>query len=68
MALFQNLGPTELIIIGGILVVFFGARKIAEFGKSAGEATKEIKKIKKEFTGAVEDVKKEPVEEKKEEG
>ena len=45
----KNIGPTELIIIGVIILVFFGANKIAQFGKSAGEATKEIKKIKEEI-------------------
>jgi sec-independent protein translocase protein TatA len=47
----RNIGPTELIIIGVIILVFFGARKIADFGKNAGEATKEVKKIKDELTG-----------------
>jgi len=54
----KNIGPTEVIIIGVILIVFFGSRKIAELGKSGGEAVKEIKKIKREFKGAVEEVKK----------
>ena len=56
----RNIGPTELIIIGVILVVFFGAKRIAGLGKTGGETFKEVKKIKKEITGAVEDVKKEP--------
>lgn len=60
----NNIGPTELIIIGVILVVFFGAGKIAQLGKTAGETTKELKKVKKEFTNAVEDAKSEPDEEK----
>lgn len=57
----RNIGPTELIIIGVILIVFFGARKIANLGKTAGETTKEFKKIKKEFTGAVSEVNKDEV-------
>jgi len=55
----KNLGPTEWIIIGVILVVFFGSKRIANLGKSAGEATREVKKIKKEFTEASADVKSE---------
>jgi len=53
----KNLGPTELIIIGVILVVFFGSKKIAELGKTAGETTKELKKVKKEFSEAVTELK-----------
>lgn len=56
----RNIGPTELIIIGVILIVFFGAKRIAALGKAGGETLKEVKKIKKEFSSAVEDAKKEP--------
>jgi sec-independent protein translocase protein TatA len=59
----KNIGPTELIIIGVILVVFFGSKKIAELGRAGGETVKEVKKIKKELGSAVEEIKKEPVEE-----
>lgn len=62
----KNIGPTELIIIGVIILVFFGANRIAQFGKSAGEATKEIKNIKKEIVGDKEEDKKESEEEKPE--
>lgn len=64
----NNIGPTEIILIGVILIVFFGSRKVADLGKTAGEATKELKKVNKELTNAVEDAKSEPVmaEEKKE--
>lgn len=55
----KNLGPTELIIIGVILIIFFGGKKVAELGKTAGETTKEFKKIKKAYGEAVEEVKKE---------
>ena len=54
----RNLGPTELIIIGVILIVFFGSKKIANLGKTAGETTKEFKKIKKEYSDAVVELKK----------
>ncbi|KKR87638.1 MAG: Sec-independent protein translocase protein TatA [Candidatus Woesebacteria bacterium GW2011_GWB1_41_10] len=52
----RNLGPGELIIIGVILIVFFGAKKIAQLGKTAGETTKEIKKVKKELEETREEV------------
>lgn len=53
----RNLGPAELIIIGVILVVFFGSKKIANLGKAAGETTKELKKIKKEYSDTVAELK-----------
>lgn len=62
----QNIGSTELIIIGLILIVFFGAGKIAKLGRNAGEATKEIKKIKKDLSGAMDDTKSQPDDKKEE--
>jgi len=56
----KNIGPTELIIIGVILVVFFGANRIAGLGKTGGETVKEVKKIKKELASTVDELKKEP--------
>ena len=51
----NNIGPTELIIIVLILLVFFGGRVITGLARTSGETVKEIKKIKKEFTNAVKD-------------
>lgn len=59
----KNIGTGELIVIGVILMLFFGGKKIAELGKTAGETTKEFKKIKKEFDGAKEEVNKDSEEE-----
>jgi sec-independent protein translocase protein TatA len=59
----KNLGPTELIIIGVILIVFFGAKRIAGLGKTGGEAVKEVKKIKKELVGAIDEAKKDTTKE-----
>ncbi|QQG41626.1 MAG: twin-arginine translocase TatA/TatE family subunit [Candidatus Woesebacteria bacterium] len=53
----KNIGPTELIIIGVILIVFFGSKKIAGLGKAGGETVREVKKIKKELSGAMDEVK-----------
>ena len=64
----KNLGPTELIIIGVILIVFFGSKKIAQLGKTAGETTKEFKKVKKEFGDAVSELKSSDASEIKKEG
>lgn len=49
----KNISSTELIIIVLILVVLFGGRAIIGLGKTSGETVKEIKKIKKEFTEAI---------------
>ena len=52
----KNIGSTELIIIVLILVVLFGGKAIAgRLARTSGETVKEIKKIKKEFTSALED-------------
>ena len=51
----KNISTTELIIVLIILIVLFGAKVIIGLGKTSGETVKEIKKIKKEFTKAIED-------------
>ena len=52
----KNISPTELIvIIVLILIVFFGGKVIAGLAKTSGETVREIKKVKKEFTQALED-------------
>ena len=56
----KNIGPAELIIIGVIIVVFFGSKKLGELGKTAGETTREFKKINKEYSGAVKEVQSTP--------
>ena len=51
----NNIGPTEVIIIVLILVVFFGGKLITSLARTSGETVKEVKKIKNEFTKAIED-------------
>jgi sec-independent protein translocase protein TatA len=43
-----NLGFTEIIILVGILVLFFGAKRIPEIGSSIGRGIKEFKRGLKE--------------------
>ena len=50
----KNISTTEIIIVVIILIVIFGAKAMKGFGKTGGETVKEIKKIKKEFTKAIE--------------
>lgn len=37
-----NLGPTELLIILGIVVLIFGGRKLPEFGRALREFKNEV--------------------------
>ena len=50
----KNIGPTELIVILLILIVFFGGKAITGLARTSGETIKEVKKAKKEFTAALE--------------
>jgi sec-independent protein translocase protein TatA len=49
----KNIGPTEIIVIAVILVLIFGAKVITGIARTGGQTVKEIKKIKKEFTNAI---------------
>lgn len=51
----KNIGPVELGAIGLILVAIFGAKVVTNLGRTGGQTFKEIKKIKKTFTEAIED-------------
>lgn len=46
-------GAPEMIIILIIVLVLFGAKKIPEFARSLGKATKEFKEAKSAFNDAV---------------
>jgi len=50
----KNIGPTELIVVLLILIVFFGGKAITRLARTGGETIKEVKKVKKEFTAALE--------------
>jgi sec-independent protein translocase protein TatA len=45
-----GLGTTELIIIGGIILLIFGAKRLPEIGKGLGGAIREFKKVKKDIS------------------
>ncbi len=51
------LGVSDLLIVGVVVIVLFGAESIPKFAKSLGQAKKEFEKGMKE--GAEEDKKKE---------
>ena len=44
-----GLGTTELIVIGVIVFLIFGAKRIPEIGKGLGGALREFKQIKKDI-------------------
>lgn len=46
-------GAPEMLIILVIILVLFGAKKIPEFARSLGKATKEFKEAKSAFNDAV---------------
>ena len=42
--MFKSIGTTELVVLGIIVVLLFGGKKIPEFFKGLGDAVKEFKK------------------------
>jgi sec-independent protein translocase protein TatA len=44
-----GLGTTELIVIGGIIVLIFGAKRLPEIGKGLGSAIREFRNVRKEI-------------------
>ncbi|MBN1831213.1 MAG: twin-arginine translocase TatA/TatE family subunit [Deltaproteobacteria bacterium] len=45
-----GLGTSELIIIGVIIFVLFGAKRLPEIGKGLGGAIREFRNVKKEIS------------------
>jgi sec-independent protein translocase protein TatA len=56
-----GLGTTELIIIGVVVFLIFGAKRIPEIGKGLGGAIREFRQIKKEINVKQDDQHKEKV-------
>lgn len=55
MPFFNNIGSTELIIIGVILLILFGGKKLSELARGIGESGRELKNVKKEMADAFND-------------
>lgn len=49
--MFGRFGTTELLIILGLLILIFGARKLPELGRALGSSVRELKKGLKEGDG-----------------
>lgn len=54
--LFMGLGMQEMLLIGLVILIFFGAKKIPEFMKGLGKGVREfkdgIKEVKKDSEGS----------------
>ena len=49
MNFIKNIGWPELLVLGIIIIIFFGAGKVKELSAGLGESIKEVKKIKKDL-------------------
>jgi len=45
----RNVGPAEVIVIGFVILMLFGSKKLNEIARGLGRSSKEIKKLKKEY-------------------
>ncbi|MBP1628037.1 MAG: sec-independent protein translocase protein TatA/E [Holophagaceae bacterium] len=45
-----NLGIWEIVLIGAVVLLFFGPSKLPELGKSLGKGIQEFKKAGREIT------------------
>lgn len=45
----RNIGSAEVIIIAVLVLLFFGGKKLSEFGQGIRESKKELKNIKEEL-------------------
>jgi sec-independent protein translocase protein TatA len=48
-----NLGITEILLIGVVLLLLFGPSQLPKLGRSLGEGIREFKKAGKEITEAM---------------
>ncbi len=48
----KNIGPLEILIIGIVLILLFGSKKIIGLARDLGTGTKELKKAKSEYEKA----------------
>ena len=60
-----NLGLTEMLLIGILLLIFFGPSKLPELGKALGKGIQEFKKASRELTDSVKEDVKDSTDEKK---
>ncbi len=51
-----GLGPPELLLIAGVLILLFGASKLPKLARSMGSATGEFKKGREQVEGELEEI------------
>jgi len=51
-----RIGVPELVFIGLVIVLLFGAKKLPEIGSALGKAIREFKRAGKDVQGEVKDV------------
>jgi len=51
-----SVGTTELMVIMAVGLLFFGNKKMKELARGLGESSKEVKKIKDEFSKAANEI------------
>lgn len=56
----KNISPVEILILALIIIALFGSKIALKLGRTSGQAVKEVKKVKKEFTDALKDDEDEP--------
>jgi sec-independent protein translocase protein TatA len=49
--MFGGIGPMEIAIIAGIVLLVFGPSQIPKMGRSLGQAIKEFRNVGKELRG-----------------
>lgn len=54
----KNIGFPEILVILGVLFIFFGPKKLSEIGKELGKAIREFKAANEEYEDVVEEIKK----------
>jgi sec-independent protein translocase protein TatA len=53
--MFSGIGTSEILVIGIIALIFFGAKRIPEFMKGLGKGVREFKDAVKDVKKEVED-------------
>ncbi|MCP4229690.1 MAG: twin-arginine translocase TatA/TatE family subunit [bacterium] len=53
--MFGSIGAPEILLVLGIGLLLFGARRLPEIGRSLGKGIREFKKATKQLTSAIDD-------------
>ncbi len=53
--MFNALGPTEIILIAIVILVFFGAKRIPELARGLGQGIKEFRQASKDIKKEIEE-------------